>query len=66
MVCYMDQKTDLFHDTVAEAIEDIAITKAIKEGESTEFVSREEVFKIIEGRLWKLILGKASPGILKR
>lgn len=51
MVCYMDRKTDLFHDTVAEAIEDIAITKAIKEGESTEVVSREEVFKITEGRL---------------
>jgi len=45
----IEQKKDLFHDIVAEAIEDIAITNAIKEGESTEFTSREEVFKIIEG-----------------
>ena len=47
----LEQKKDLFYDIVAEAIEDIAITKAIKEGESTESVNREEVFKIIEGRL---------------
>jgi len=45
----IEQKKDLFHDIVAEAIEDIAITNAIKEGESTECTSREEVFKIIEG-----------------
>ena len=51
MVYYVDRKTDLFHHTVAEAIEDIAITMAIKEGESTESVSKAVVFKIIEGRL---------------
>ena len=51
MVYYMDRKTDLFHDTVAGAMEDIAVTMAIKEEESTESVSREGVFKIIEGRL---------------
>jgi hypothetical protein len=44
----IEQKKDLFHDIVAEAIEDIAITNAIKEGESTESISREEVFSIIE------------------
>ncbi len=44
----IEQKKDLFHDIVAEAIEDIAITNAIKEGESTESISREEVFNIIE------------------
>ncbi len=46
----IEQKKDLFHDIVAEAIEDIAITNAIKEGESTESISREEVFDIIEGK----------------
>ena len=46
----IEQKKDLFHDIVAEAIEDIAITNAIKEGESTESISREEVFSIIEGK----------------
>lgn len=46
----IEQKKDLFHDIVAEAIEDIAITNAIKEGESTESINREEVFNIIEGK----------------
>lgn len=46
----IEQKKDLFHDIVAEAIEDIAITNAIKEGESTESISREDVFNIIEGK----------------
>ncbi|MCR4344414.1 MAG: hypothetical protein NUV44_06580 [Candidatus Scalindua sp.] len=46
----IEQKRDLFHDIVAEAIEDIALTNAIKEGESTESTSREEVFNIIEGK----------------
>ncbi|MBC8555053.1 MAG: hypothetical protein H8D23_36020 [Candidatus Brocadiales bacterium] len=46
----IDQKRDMFHDIVAEAIEDIALTNAIKEGESTESTSRKEVFNIIEGK----------------
>ena len=46
----IDQKRDMFHDIVAEAIEDIALTNAIKEGESTESTSRDEVFNIIEGK----------------
>lgn len=46
----IDQKRDMFHDIVAEAIEDIALTNAIKEGESTESTSREEVFNITEGK----------------
>ena len=43
----IEQKRDLFHDIVSEAIEDIALTNAIKEGESTKSTSREEVFNII-------------------
>jgi len=46
----IEQKKDLFHEIVAEAIEDIAIINAIKEGEATESVSRDKVFNIIEGR----------------
>lgn len=47
----IEQKRDLFRDIVSEAIEDIALTNAIKEGEFTESTSREEVFNIIEGNL---------------
>ncbi|WP_347275759.1 hypothetical protein [Candidatus Kuenenia sp.] len=46
----IEQKRDLLHDIVSEAIEDIAFTNAIKEGEATESTSREEVFNIIEGK----------------
>ena len=62
----IEQKKGLFHDIVAEAIEDIAITNAIKEGESTESISREEVFNIIEGNSWKLTLRKVSPETSKK
>lgn len=46
----IEQKRDLFHDIVAEAIEDIALTNAIREGESSESINRDEVFNIIEGK----------------
>ncbi len=61
----IEQKKDLFQDIVAEAIEDIAITNAIKEGESTESISREEVINVIEGKSWKSILERVSPKTLK-
>lgn len=43
------ERRDLLYDLFAEVIEDIALTRAIKEGESTEPVSRAEVFQILEG-----------------
>ncbi len=46
----IEQKKDLFHKIIADAIEDIAITNAIKEGESTEFISKTEVFNILNGK----------------
>jgi hypothetical protein len=41
-----DQK-DVFTDIIFEAMEDIAMVKAIEEGKSTETVSREAIFKIL-------------------
>ena len=38
---------DLFYDVVAEVMEDTALAKAIQEGEATDSVSREEVFKVL-------------------
>jgi hypothetical protein len=35
---------------LAEIIEDIALEKAIKEGENTETVSREEIFNIFKNK----------------
>ena len=43
------ERRDLLYDLLAEVIEDFALANAIKEGESTETVSRAEVFRILEG-----------------
>jgi hypothetical protein len=45
----LQEQGELFHSVIAEVIEDIALAKAIKEGESTENVRREEIFEILEG-----------------
>lgn len=39
------ERKDLLYDLVAEIVEDIAMAQAIKEGEQTSPVSREEVFR---------------------
>jgi spore coat polysaccharide biosynthesis protein SpsF (cytidylyltransferase family) len=44
-----EERRDLLYDLFAEVIEDFALVNAIKEGESTESVSRAEVFQILEG-----------------
>lgn len=36
------------HDLVAEVIEDMALSRAIEEGEKTEIVSRDEVLKALD------------------
>jgi hypothetical protein len=38
----------IFQKSFRIAIEDIALEKAIKEGENTESVSREAIFKILD------------------
>jgi len=35
-------------DLIIEIIEDIALSKAIEEGEETELVDKESIFKILE------------------
>lgn len=37
-----------FSEVFAELIEDIALSKAIEEGESTEYVDRESIFKLLD------------------
>ncbi|MBD2209483.1 hypothetical protein H6G27_06300 [Nostoc linckia FACHB-104] len=43
----IQEQKEAFSDLLAEIIEDIALEKAIKEGEDTESVSREAIFKIL-------------------
>jgi hypothetical protein len=45
----LEERKDLVRDLVEEALEDIALARAIEEGEQTELVSRDEVFKALEG-----------------
>jgi len=44
----LQERKDLLHELVAEIIEDFALLRAIKEGEDTPTVGREEVFQVLE------------------
>ena len=44
----LQERRDLLYDVFSEVLEDIALANAIKEGEITEIVGREEVFQIVE------------------
>ena len=46
----IEEKKNIFHDLIVDAVEDIAIVRAIQEGENTETVSKEEIFNILEGQ----------------
>jgi hypothetical protein len=41
------EERDLFSELFSEVMEDIALTRAIQEGEETESVTRDEVFNIL-------------------
>lgn len=40
----LDERCDLLHDVIAEVLEDFALAEAIREGQQTERVTRDEVF----------------------
>lgn len=46
----LQEQKELFSELLTEALEDIALENAIKEGENTETVSRDEIFKILKGQ----------------
>ena len=46
----IEEKKDVVHDLFMEAIEDIALVRAIEEGESSDNVSRDEIFDILGGK----------------
>jgi hypothetical protein len=45
----LEERQDLFGELFAEAVEDLGLINAIKEGEATPDVSRSEVFSILDG-----------------
>ena len=46
----LQEQKSVFHDLIVEALEDIALTHAIREGENTESVGRKEIFDILKGQ----------------
>ena len=46
----LEEKKSVFHDLIVEAMEDLALASAIREGENTEKVDRQEIFNILDGR----------------
>jgi len=47
----LEEKKDLFYNLLVEVIEDIAMVRAIQEGENTEPVSKQEIFKLLETQI---------------
>ncbi|MFQ5672725.1 MAG: hypothetical protein ACE5G9_06495 [Nitrospinales bacterium] len=45
----LQERKDIFYDVLSEVMEDLALAKAIKEGGTTESVSKEEIFQTLEG-----------------
>jgi hypothetical protein len=44
----LEERKDLIRELLAEAIEDIALSRAIEEGEQSARVSRQAVFDVLE------------------
>jgi hypothetical protein len=48
LVEVLEQRREWFSTLVAEALEDMALVQAIKAGETSELVSRDEIFDLLE------------------
>ena len=46
----LEERSDLIRDIVEEALEDIAMSKAIEEGENSGLVTRDEVMELLADR----------------
>lgn len=48
LVEVLEERADLLRDVLAEVFEDVALAHAIREGEASETVSRDEIFQILD------------------
>jgi len=46
----LDERRDLLVNVMEEALEDIAFLNAMKEGESSDVVTKDEIFQILESQ----------------
>ncbi|MDM8566939.1 hypothetical protein QUF74_14980 [Candidatus Halobeggiatoa sp. HSG11] len=44
----IEGKRDLFYEIIMEALEEIALANAIKEGRQNDFVSEDKIFALLE------------------
>ena len=44
----LEERSDLLREALAQAIEDLALARAIEDGEGSETVTRDEVFALLE------------------
>ncbi|MGO9272348.1 MAG: hypothetical protein ACLQOO_19320 [Terriglobia bacterium] len=49
MLEVLEERKELLQEAITEALEDVALSRAIEEGLSTKTVGREEVFHALEG-----------------
>ncbi len=49
LVELLDERKDLLRELFADALEDVALARAIEEGAGGREISRREVFDILEG-----------------
>ncbi len=46
----IEEKKDIVHDLLMEVMDDLAMIRAIEEGENTDTVDREKIFNILDGK----------------
>ena len=46
----LEEKQNLFHDLVMDAMEDITLSRAIQEGQKSGTAAKKQIFDILEGR----------------
>ena len=46
----LHEQRDLLHDVFTEVLEDFALAEAICEGQKTKNATREDVFRILQGK----------------
>ena len=46
----LEEKRTVFQDLIVEAMEDVALVRAIQEGEGSGTATKKEIYNILEGR----------------
>ena len=46
----IEEKKDVVHDMLVDALEDVAMIRAIEDGENSDLVSKSDILKILESK----------------